>query len=326
MIEAAGETKRARSRITREDLKEQLEVMRQRVVDPKAGLFGPGSMVWEVSRHSTVFFGAGRANLLQLAHPWVTHAIDQHSATQTDPLGRLRRTFINVFTMTYGSLDQVVDSAFRVHQIHDAIRGKISENTGAFSAGSGYVANHAGSMIWVHATLWETAAKMYELFQRPLSAEEKERYYEETKLFAFLFGIPEALLPPNWNEFLEYNRKMWDSDELKVGEVGRRLAYYIFHMNPWLTPALQRHAIHTAMLLPDRLREEFALPEKTKWNQRQFDFDVALLKKAMPLMPKHVRYVPTYLEALGRIEGRMKPDPITSITTRALLGVPQLVT
>ncbi|MBC7172717.1 MAG: DUF2236 domain-containing protein, partial [Polyangiaceae bacterium] len=285
--------------------------MKQRVIDPAVGLYGPGSMVWEVSRHTTVFFGAGRANLLQLAHPWVTHAIDQHSATQTDPLGRLRRTFINVFSMVYGSLDQVLDSSLRVYQIHDGIRGKISESTGAFSKGSGYIANHVGSMIWVHATLWESALKMYELFERPLSREEKERYYEETKLFAFLFGIPESMLPPNWHEFLEYNEKMWSSDQLKVGEVGRQLADYIFNMSFVLKPVLHRHRLHTAMLLPDRLREEFQLPEKNEKNMRAFERDVAVVKRLMPLMPRRIRYVPTYLEALGRLEGRKEPDLLT---------------
>ena len=313
------------SRVTREDLKEQLETMKQRVLDPVVGLYGPDSMVWEICKHTTVFFGAGRANLLQLAHPWVTHAIDQHSATQTDPLGRLRRTFINVFSMVYGDLDQVVESAYRVHRIHDGIRGKISESTGAFNAGSGYVANHVGSLIWVHATLWDSAARMYELFQRPLTKDEKERYYQETKLFAFLFGIPESMLPPNWSEFVEYNEKMWASDQLAVGDVGRQLAEYIFHMRLALTPLLRAHRFHTAMMLPDRIGAEFHLPEKSAKNLRAFDRDVALVRSAMRVAPSRVRYVPTYLEALGRIAGREDPDFLTSATTRALLGVPRLV-
>ncbi len=321
---SAVEPKRVRSKITREDLREQLEVMKQRVIDPKVGLFGPGSMMWEISKRSTVFFGSGRANLLQLAHPWITHAIDQHSTTLTDPLGRGRRTFINVFTMVYGSLDQVIDSSLHVHQIHDGIRGKISETTGAFAEGSGYVANHAGAMIWVHATLWDTAVRMYELFQRPLTAEEKERFYQETKLFAFCFGIPEPMLPPSWDEFLEYMDRMYMSDKLAVGDVGRQLADALFAMR-WVAPVLQRHRLHTAILLPDRIRAEFHLPRKSMRNLQAFDRDVAVVKRAMRMAPPHARYVPAYIEARGRIAGRKSPDVLTSMTTRALLGVPRLV-
>jgi len=324
MIEAERQARRA-SAISRDDLREQLEVLRKKVIDPKVGLYGPGSMLWEVNKHSTVFFGAGRANLLQLAHPWVSQAIDQHSATLTDPLGRLRRTFINVFTMVYGSLDQVLDSSYRVHKIHATVTGRVSEETGIYNKGSKYLANHVGSMIWVHATLWETSVMMYEMFQRPLTAEEKDRYYEETKLFAFLFGIPESALPPTWNEFIAYNRKMWDSPELVVGDVGRQLAGYIFNMKPLLIPVLHRHRLHTAMMLPDRLREEFGLPNKSPRNMRTFERDVAAIKMLMPRMPKHVRYVPAYLEAMDRIEGRKRPDPIVRAANYALLGVPDLV-
>ena len=96
-------------------------------------------------------------------------------------------------------------------------------------------------------------------------------------------------------------------------------------MRWFLTPALSAHRFHTAMLLPDRLADEFGLPAKSKRRLAAFDRDVALVKAAMRVAPAHVRFVPTYLEALGRIQGRKKPDFLTSATTRALLGVPRLV-
>ena len=75
--------------ITREDLLARLEDMSKRVLDPEVGLYGPESISWRINRHTSIMMGAGCANLLQLAHPWVAQAIDQHSQTQTDPLGRL---------------------------------------------------------------------------------------------------------------------------------------------------------------------------------------------------------------------------------------------
>lgn len=71
-----------------EALARSLERLRGEVGDPRAGLFGPDSKLWEVNKHSISFLGAGRAALLQLAHPWVAWAIDQHSNTRSDPFGR----------------------------------------------------------------------------------------------------------------------------------------------------------------------------------------------------------------------------------------------
>ena len=310
--------------ITKEDLQARLEEMSKRVLDPRVGLYGPDSISWRVNRHTSIMMGAGCANLLQLAHPWVAQAIDQHSQTQTDPLGRLRRTFLNVHTMVFGSLDQVLDSAIKVHNIHAKITGQVSESAGQTQKGSAYFANQIGAMLWVHATLWITGLQVYELFQQPLTPAEKEQYYQESKLFAFLFGIPESAMPENWSEFLGYYNSVIDSDELAVGEVGRQLVDYIFSMKAYLKPFLDRHKVHTAALLPERLRRDFGFPELTPGLQKQFDFDVKLARTLFAVAPASVKYMPPYLEACRRIEGE-KAGLVTQFTNRLLYGQPQLV-
>ena len=310
--------------ITKEDLQARLEDMSKRVLDPKVGLYGPDSMSWRVNRHTSIMMGAGCANLLQLAHPWVAQAIDQHSQTQTDPLGRLRRTFLNVHTMVFGSLDQVLDSAIKVHNIHAKITGQVSENAGQTKKGSEYFANQIGAMLWVHATLWITGLRVYELFHHPLSVMQKKQYYEESKLFAFLFGIPESAMPESWADFMEYYDGVVNSDELAVGEVGRQLVEYIFSMKAYLKPFLDRHKVHTAVLLPERLRRDFGFPELTPGLQKQFDFDVKLARTLFAVAPASVKYMPPYLEACRRIEGE-KAGLITQMTNRVLYGQPLLV-
>ena len=52
------------------------------------GVFGPDSLTWRIDREALTFLGAGRALLLQLAHPWVAAAIAEHSKTIDDPIGR----------------------------------------------------------------------------------------------------------------------------------------------------------------------------------------------------------------------------------------------
>src|SRR5438270_31528 len=71
--------------------------IRDRTTDPQAGIFGPFSISWRIHRESALFLGAGRAALLQLAHPWVAAAIDRHSKVRNQPIARFHNTFRVVF-------------------------------------------------------------------------------------------------------------------------------------------------------------------------------------------------------------------------------------
>src|SRR5688500_12044883 len=78
--------------------------------------------IWHIDREAAVFIGAGRALLMQLAHPWVATAIADHSSALSDPIGRFHRTFEIVFTMVFGSLDQALETSRRLHQRHASIQ------------------------------------------------------------------------------------------------------------------------------------------------------------------------------------------------------------
>ncbi|MZR62916.1 oxygenase MpaB family protein [Alcanivorax sp. DP30] len=307
--------------VTKESLQKQLEVMTQRVLDPEIGLYGPDSMAWKIHGNISVMFGAGAANLLQLAHPWVAQAIDQHSQTQTDPMGRLQRTFLNVHSMVFGNLDQVLESAVRVHNIHARITGQVSESTGRTRKKSEYFANQVEALLWVHATLWIIALRVHELFYGALSQAEREQYYEESRLFAYLFGIPEDAMPENWDAYVAWFNDVVDSDLLAVGKVGRELVDYLFTMRSWLIPFLNRHRIHTSVLLPESLREPFGMPAITPSVQKKFDFDVRLIRTAMKFVPVHLRWIPSQIEARRRIKGK-KADLITRMTNKVVYGRP----
>ena len=110
-----------------------------------------------------MFIGAGRALLMQLAHPWVATAIADHSSALSDPIGRFHRTFEIVFTMVFGSLDQALETSRRLHQRHASIQGVIPEPTGSHTAGSGYFATEVSALMWVHATLVDTALTAFSL-------------------------------------------------------------------------------------------------------------------------------------------------------------------
>src|SRR5215472_6662488 len=85
-------------------LEEQLEFIRVRSASSLAGVFGPSSVTWRMNREAILFLAAGRALLLQLAHPWVAAAVAEHSRALTDPVARFHRTFKVVFTMVFGAV------------------------------------------------------------------------------------------------------------------------------------------------------------------------------------------------------------------------------
>src|SRR5271163_4300543 len=104
-----------------------------RTADRRAGIFGPASISWKINRESALFLGAGRAALLQLAHPWVAAALQQHSTLRTDPLARFHNTFRVVFTMVFGALDQALASSRHLYQLHTRIEGEIPGQVAAYT-------------------------------------------------------------------------------------------------------------------------------------------------------------------------------------------------
>src|SRR5260370_4911561 len=120
-------------------------------------------MAWRIDREAVLFLGAGRALLLQLAHPWVAAAVAEHSRTFTDPIGRFHRTFDVVFTMVFGSLDQALAAARNLRRRHAMIVGLLPEAIGPFDKGSLYRANQVSALRWVHVILSETASMPYDL-------------------------------------------------------------------------------------------------------------------------------------------------------------------
>ncbi|HET6220438.1 MAG TPA: oxygenase MpaB family protein, partial [Acidobacteriaceae bacterium] len=167
-----------------------LALLEQLPGEPQQGFFGPGSVTWRVNRESVVFLGAGRAALLQLAHPWVAAALAQHSNLLHDAVGRFHSTFRVIYTMLFGTRTQALEAAKHLYQRHTSIRGELPHAIGAYAPGEHYEANEVAALRWVYATLVESAMLAYEFVLPPLSPADREQYYAESKQMAALFGIP----------------------------------------------------------------------------------------------------------------------------------------
>jgi len=305
--------------VSAESLECELKRVRAAAAGSLSGVFGPRSVTWQIDREAAIFLGAGRALLLQLAHPWVAAAIEQHSDAFDDPIGRFHRTFSVVFSMVFGSLDQSLSAARRLHRRHAAIEGQLPSATGPFPAGSFYCANAIPALRWVHATLIETALLAYELVLPPLMPEQRERYYSESRLFAALFGIPNECLPRDWTAFSAYTAAMAKSDTLIVTDQVRIMARrLIAGADSWLPVPVSYQAL-TAALLPGQIREAFAFPYGAV-EQRAVRQLIARLRRLYPLLPARLRYVGPYQEAEQRLSGKAKPDIVTRMCNRFWIG------
>jgi len=302
-----------------ENLERGLRVAHAAAAGANAGLLGPHSITWQVDREAAVFLGAGRALLMQLAHPWVAAAIEQHSQTFAHPIRRFHRTFNIVLTMVFGSLEQSLAAARRLHARHGAITGILPSTAGAAAAGSSYHANAVAALRWVHATLVETAPMAYDLVLPPLTADERARYYAESRLLACLFGIPQAALPADWVAFCAYTQSTIASDMLTVTPAAREMARGLLSRAATFIPVPGAYRALTAQLLPPVLREQFELPfggTEARAAQRL----VAWARRIYPRLPARLRYVGPYHEARQRLAGRRRPDLLARLSNRLWIG------
>jgi uncharacterized protein (DUF2236 family) len=265
-----------------------------------------------------LFLGAGRASLLQLAHPWVAAALDQHSNLRSDPLARFHNTFKIVFTAIFGTLQQALAASRSLYQLHTRIQGKLPASAGALPSGSHYQANDVNALRWVFSTLVESAMIAYETVLPPLSSAEKETYYDESKTLAMLFGIPPTTLPADWTAFASYNREMRASDTLAVNSMSREMAHRVLHGRGSWVPVPQWYRALTAAWMPERLREAFAL-EYGEPEQRAAATAMRRLPTVYRRIPNPLRYVGPYHEACARLQHR-GVGPLTRASNRFWMG------
>ena len=299
------------------------ESIRARVSNPREGIFGPSSTSWKVNRESALFLGAGRAALLQLAHPWVAAALDQHSNLRSDPLARFHNTFRVVFTMVFGTLSQALAASRHLYRLHTTIRGSLPANCASYVQGSAYEANETNALMWVYATLVESALLAHDLVLPPLTTDECEAYYSESKSMAALFCIPATKLPPRWRDFQAYTHSMCESEALGVNALSRDLAQHVLHgRGSWL-PVPRWYRKLTAAWLPDSLRSQFGLRFGPR-EQRSVANASRWIRHVYPRLPASMRYVGPYREAVARLGG-YDPGPTILLSNKFWMGQPHMM-
>ena len=246
----------------------------------KPGLYSDDSITRRVNRENILFLGGGRALLMQLAHPKVAAGVDEHSDFRAQPLRRLRRTILMTMAIVFGDRDTALAAARGVNQVHARVKGR------------DYRALDPELLLWVHATLMDTALVTYETFVKPLEPREREDFYQEFKLLGELLGIPTDKFPVTLRDFYAYLADMLESG-LRVD--GRALSLAKLVMRPPTRllpgPAMIPMDIITTGLLPPGLRGQYGLA----WGpgqQRAYRLAVRTLPRLVALTPPVFRVWP----------------------------------
>ena len=257
--------------------------------DPAQPLFEPGSMIREVAGEALALLGGGRAVLLQLAHPLVAAGVAQHGSFQEDPLGRLFGTLQFVHTVVFGTGRQALRAADSLARLHTSVKGKTGHPTEAYPSGTAYHANDPKLSIWVFATLIDSSLVSFQRFVRPLSAEERNRYYAQSRVLARLLEVPDELTPATLAALRDYMREMITEGPIEVTQQARELAHEVMYPqlsgSPALSAALLRFV--TAGILDEPLRSDYGL----RWNRRRqltLDGFAGFTRAARPLVPRWI--------------------------------------
>lgn len=311
--------------VSREQHEACLSDLVREVRDPRAGILGPDSVAWRLGGDLAIFLGGGRAALLQLAHPMVAYAVDHHSKTRADVVGRFQRTFRNVFAMVFGELDDALAAARRVYRVHTRIHGIIPEDVGGWRAGTPYHANDVDALRWVHATLVDTTLAVRERLDGALPTALKDAYVVEMNRFAALFGIPRDKLPDSWHAHAAYMRDMLESNRIAVAPCAKEMAMFLMGRTGSHQPPLGRFAeVVTASMLPRRLVREFGL-ERSRVSLAGVRLSLGMFAPMYRLLPRQLVAIPACATATRRIKGQ-PPTRLASWTERQLFGLSRQVT
>jgi uncharacterized protein (DUF2236 family) len=251
-------------------------------------LFTPDTITWRVNQEPALLLGGGRALLMQLAHPGVAAGVAEHSDFRSQPARRLARTLELSMALTFGGHDEAMAAARQINGVHRRVRG------------AGYSATDPRLLLWVHATLIDSALTTYAAFVGPLTGGERERYYQEAKRLGALLMLPSARYPARLADFERYLAGMLGGDELVVDGRARDLGAAVLRPPVRGVPALAYRPLEalTAGLLPERLRVAYGV----RWGAAEravFASARAVVPRLVAALPRRFRQVPPARRAMA---------------------------
>jgi uncharacterized protein (DUF2236 family) len=187
-----------------------------------AGFYGSESDVWKVHGSLATLVGGVRALLMQAAYPAALAGVSQHSAYDTDPLGRLERTTRWLTITSFGSTEAIAKEARRVNALHSHVVGDYETSDNQMHH---YEASQSRHLLWVHCAFTDSFLTAYRELGR-----EKDRtvknYVREWARSAEPLGLREA---PQSDAEMSAVLDDFLNNEIGEIEATSRIVHFIIH-------------------------------------------------------------------------------------------------
>jgi uncharacterized protein (DUF2236 family) len=252
---------------------------------PDEALFPPDAVIRRVDGEAAMLFGAGRALLLQLAHPLVARGVVEHSDFERNPRQRLQATLNASYAIVFGARRDAEVVAAGIRRVHTRV------------AGDGYTASDPSLLLWVHATLVDTALLVYTTTVARLDPADEEEYYRQSSVVAELLGCPRSAQPADLAELRAYFRDTICTLEVTPHAV--RAARALLHPRllargvpvSWAAePALALARFITVGTLPEPIRRQYGFG----WDGRRqaaLWLGTEVTRRAIAVLPAGLRRV-----------------------------------
>src|SRR5512132_403280 len=195
-------------------------------------LFHDDSMLRTVIREQVVGLSGPRALLMQAAHPVAFAGFFAHTGALDEPYERLSRTARVLDLVAFGPADEARRATRRVRAMHRGVRGVLAAPSGRFPAGTPYAADDPALLLWILASLADSAAVVYQRYVTALSAAEREALWADYRLVGRQFGLRAAHMPSSWDHFQAYMLHMVEGEDLHDTGEARDLALQIVMRPP----------------------------------------------------------------------------------------------
>jgi uncharacterized protein (DUF2236 family) len=162
------------------------------------GLFGPGSVTWQLHSDPMMWIAGIRALYLQALHPRAVRGVMQNSDFRKDTWGRLLRTARFVGTISYGTTDAAEQAGMRLRRIHRRLK--------ATDPGTGerYGVDEPELLLWVHCAEVDSYLQVVRRSGIPVDDAQADRYVSEHREGARLVGLDPELVPATTGELDDY--------------------------------------------------------------------------------------------------------------------------
>lgn len=187
-----------------------------------SGFYGPESDVWKVHGSLATLVGGVRALLMQAAYPAALAGVSQHSAYDTDPLGRLERTTRWLTITSFGSTEAIAKEARRVNALHGKVEGEYLDSS---HQAQRYQASQSRHLLWVHCAFTDSFLVAYRELGRDEDRSVKN-YVQEWAKSAEPLGLTDA---PQSDEQLSEVLDEFLNNEIGEIDATRRIVHFIIH-------------------------------------------------------------------------------------------------